>query len=83
MAKTNGCLVAGICTRYFIGMHACAYTCDVEYLESIESLVLTEIYAELIKRVPSYMRKRALEHLKGLYFPTKEELDGGNFPVPE
>lgn len=68
MAKTNGCLVAGMCLRNILAGAHCDYTCDEEFMEETKAHYFDSLMRIFVNRVPAHVLKRWRKLFKGVYF---------------
>lgn len=75
MAKTNGCLVAGVCLKYFFGDAPCAHACDRAWVDELKESWFEVNLGLLRVRVPAYLLKRWKEKLSSIYFEEEKKED--------
>jgi len=68
MAKTNGCLVTGVCAAAFCGWHVCEHVCAWNVLWRSMRPSFRENYSFFIERAPDVVVKKLSEQTKGVFF---------------
>jgi len=69
MPKTNGCLVAGMCLRAYLGVVHCEHTCDSGFLDQLKTDIFLSLMSALWDRAPRYLQKRLRSKLSEISFP--------------
>lgn len=72
MAKTNGCLVAHVCLRYWLGRDPCASICDEELLDWIKDVVFQSHCATIAVCIPAFMAKKAFAHVRETVYASQD-----------